>query len=57
MLLNVQTRLLQKKNRRSQLCEIFELYRATLQSNGVFRGSPRDWFTFGHLSFAILFFF
>ena len=23
----------------------------------VFRNSPRDWFTFGHASFALLFFF
>jgi hypothetical protein len=29
----------------------------TLQSDGVFRSSPRGWFTFGHLSFALLFFF
>ena len=46
-----------KYARRSQLGEIFEFDRATLQSDGVFRSSPRGWFTFGHLSFALLFFF
>ncbi|GAB2232959.1 hypothetical protein Droror1_Dr00012029 [Drosera rotundifolia] len=43
--------------RRAQLGEIFELDRATLKSDGVFRSSPRGWFTFGHVSFALLFFF
>ncbi|KAF4400799.1 hypothetical protein G4B88_004342 [Cannabis sativa] len=42
---------------RAQLGEIFELDRATLKSDGVFRSSPRGWFTFGHASFALLFFF
>jgi photosystem II CP47 chlorophyll apoprotein len=46
-----------KYARRSQLGEIFEFDRATLGSDGVFRSSPRGWFTFGHLSFALLFFF
>ena len=46
-----------KYARRSQLGEIFEFDRAILQSDGVFRSSPRGWFTFGHLSFALLFFF
>ena len=46
-----------KYARRSQLGEIFEFDRATLQSDGVFRSSPRGWFTFGHLCFALLFFF
>ncbi|KAF6165442.1 hypothetical protein GIB67_017924 [Kingdonia uniflora] len=27
------------------------------KSDGVFRSNPRDWFTFGHASFALLFFF
>ncbi|ESR45720.1 hypothetical protein CICLE_v10003146mg, partial [Citrus x clementina] len=27
------------------------------ESDGVFRSSPRGWFTFGHASFALLFFF
>ncbi|KAJ0580388.1 Photosystem II CP47 reaction center protein [Helianthus annuus] len=35
----------------------FELDRATLKSDSVFRSSPRGWFTFGHASFALLFFF
>jgi len=46
-----------KYARSSQLGEIFELDRASLQSDGVFRSSPRGWFTFGHLCFGILFFF
>ncbi|KAH0852123.1 hypothetical protein HID58_094193, partial [Brassica napus] len=46
-----------KYARRAQLGEIFELDRATLKSDGVFRSSPRGWFTFGHASFALLFFF
>jgi photosystem II CP47 chlorophyll apoprotein len=46
-----------KYARRSQLGEIFEFDRSTLQSDGVFRSSPRGWFTFGHLCFALLFFF
>jgi photosystem II CP47 chlorophyll apoprotein len=45
-----------KYARRAQLGEIFEFDRATLQSDGVFRSSPRGWFTFGHLSFRLLFF-
>ncbi|KAH0900494.1 LOW QUALITY PROTEIN: hypothetical protein HID58_039997, partial [Brassica napus] len=45
-----------KYARRAQLGEIFELDRATdSKSDGVF--SPRGWFTFGHASFALLFFF
>ncbi|KAJ7941005.1 Photosystem II CP47 reaction center protein [Quillaja saponaria] len=39
-----------KYARRAQLGEIFELDRATLKSDGVFRSSPRGWFTFGHAS-------
>jgi photosystem II CP47 chlorophyll apoprotein len=46
-----------KYARRSQLGEIFEFDRTILESDGVFRSSPRGWFTFGHLSFALLFFF
>jgi photosystem II CP47 chlorophyll apoprotein len=46
-----------KYARRAQLGEVFEFDRATLQSDGVFRTSPRGWFTFGHLCFALLFFF
>jgi photosystem II CP47 chlorophyll apoprotein len=46
-----------KYARRAQLGEIFEFDRSTLNSDGIFRSSPRGWFTFGHLSFALLFFF
>ncbi|KAI0500747.1 hypothetical protein KFK09_018963 [Dendrobium nobile] len=28
-----------------------------LKSDGVFRSSPRGWFTFGHAMFVLLFFF
>jgi photosystem II CP47 chlorophyll apoprotein len=48
---------LKKYARRAQLGEIFEFDRVTLQSDGVFRSSPRGWFAFGHLNFALLFFF
>ena len=44
--------------RRAQLGEIFEFKRPPFgKADGVFRSSPRGWFTFGHLSFALLFFF
>jgi photosystem II CP47 chlorophyll apoprotein len=43
--------------RSSQLGEPFEFDRETLNSDGVFRTSPRGWFTFGHAVFALLFFF
>nr|WGO61876.1 photosystem II 47 kDa protein [Aneura pinguis] len=43
-----------KYARRAQLGEIFEFDRATLKSDGVFRSSPRGWFTFGHVTFALL---
>ena len=46
-----------KYARKSQLGEIFEFDRSSLQSDGVFRSSPRGWFTFGHVCFALLFFF
>jgi photosystem II CP47 chlorophyll apoprotein len=46
-----------KYARRSQLGEIFEFDRASLQSDGVFRSSPRGWFTFAHICFAFFFFF
>jgi photosystem II CP47 chlorophyll apoprotein len=46
-----------KYARKAQLGEIFEFDRSTLQSDGVFRSSPRGWFTYGHLAFALLFFF
>ncbi|CAN6482992.1 unnamed protein product [Victoria cruziana] len=40
---------MKKYARCAQLGEIFELDCATLKSNGVFRSSPRGWFTFGML--------
>jgi photosystem II CP47 chlorophyll apoprotein len=46
-----------KYARAAQLGEPFAFDRETLKSDGVFRTSPRGWFTFGHLCFALLFFF
>ncbi|CAJ1969897.1 unnamed protein product [Sphenostylis stenocarpa] len=46
-----------KYARHAQLGEIFELDCATLKLDGVLRNSPGGWFTFGHTSFALLFFF
>jgi photosystem II CP47 chlorophyll apoprotein len=46
-----------KFTRKAQLGEAFEFDRETLNSDGVFRTSPRGWFTFGHACFALLFFF
>ncbi len=46
-----------KYARRAQLGEPFEFDKETLNSDGVFRTSPRGWFTFGHAVFALLFFF
>ncbi|KAH6559215.1 hypothetical protein KP509_1Z019400 [Ceratopteris richardii] len=46
-----------KYARHAQLGKIFEFDRATLKSDGVFRSSPRGWFTFGHTTFALIFFF
>jgi photosystem II CP47 chlorophyll apoprotein len=43
--------------RRAQLGEIFEFERERIRADGVFRTSPRGWFTFAHGSFALLFFF
>ncbi|CAN6459335.1 unnamed protein product [Victoria cruziana] len=40
---------MKKYARCAQLGEIFEWDRTTLKSDGVFRSSPRDWFTFGML--------
>ncbi|MEB3158183.1 MAG: photosystem II chlorophyll-binding protein CP47, partial [Synechococcus sp.] len=40
-----------------QLGEAFEFDRETYHSDGTFRSSPRGWFTFGHATFALLFFF
>ncbi|MFW6264171.1 MAG: photosystem II chlorophyll-binding protein CP47 [Cyanobacteriota bacterium] len=46
-----------KYARKAQLGEVFTFDRETLNSDGVFRTSPRGWFTFGHAVFALLFFF
>ncbi|GAB4142371.1 MAG: photosystem II chlorophyll-binding protein CP47 [Cyanobacteria bacterium J069] len=43
--------------RKAQLGEPFEFDREPLKSDGVFRTSPRGWFTYGHAVFALLFFF
>jgi photosystem II CP47 chlorophyll apoprotein len=43
--------------RASQLGEPFQFDRETLGSDGTFHTSPRGWFTFGHLVFALFFFF
>jgi len=45
-----------KYARKAQLGEVFEFDRTTLESDGVFRSSPRGWYTFGHANFALLFF-
>lgn len=46
-----------KYARKAQLGEAFTFDQETLGSDGVFRTSPRGWFTFGHAIFALLFFF
>jgi hypothetical protein len=43
--------------RRAQLGEIFEFERRRVRADGVFRSSPRGWFTFAHAVFSLLFFF
>ncbi|MGD1861107.1 MAG: photosystem II chlorophyll-binding protein CP47 [Leptolyngbyaceae cyanobacterium] len=43
--------------RKAQLGEPFEFDTETLESDGVFRTSPRGWFTYAHAVFALLFFF
>jgi photosystem II CP47 chlorophyll apoprotein len=43
--------------RKAQLGEPFDFDSETLGSDGIFRTSPRGWFTFGHACFALLFFF
>jgi len=42
--------------RKAQLGEAFEFNRKILKSDGVFRSSPRGWYTFAHATFALLFF-
>jgi photosystem II CP47 chlorophyll apoprotein len=49
--------IVKKYARRAQLGELFEFDRFRFKSDGVFRSSPRGWFTFGHLVFGLLFFF
>lgn len=49
--------LVKRYARKAQLGEPFEFDRETLESDGVFRTSPRGWFTYGHVCFALLFFF
>jgi photosystem II CP47 chlorophyll apoprotein len=46
-----------KYARKAQLGEPFDFDTETLNSDGIFRTSPRGWFTFGHACFALLFFF
>jgi len=43
--------------RGAQLGELFDFDRETYNSDGIFRASPRTWFTYGHAVFALLFFF
>ena len=43
--------------RKAQLGEAFNFDTETFNSDGVFRTSPRGWFTFGHAVFALFFFF
>jgi len=42
--------------RKSQLGEVFEFDKTVLESDGVFRTTPRGWYTFGHANFALIFF-
>jgi photosystem II CP47 chlorophyll apoprotein len=49
--------LVKRYARKALLGEPFEFDRETLDSDGVFRTSPRGWFTYGHAVFALLFFF
>ncbi len=43
--------------RKAQLGQAYEFDREATGADGVFRTSPRGWFTFGHAVFALLFFF
>ena len=47
---------IKKFARKAQLGEIFEFNRAKLESDGIFRSSPRGWYTFGHATLALFFF-
>ena len=46
-----------KYARKAQLGEPFDFDRESVGADGVFRTSPRGWFTYGHACFALLFFF
>jgi len=46
-----------KNSHEKQLGEVFEFDRTSLESDGVFRSSPRGWYTYGHVNLALLFFF
>ncbi|MBD2039906.1 photosystem II chlorophyll-binding protein CP47 [Microcoleus sp. FACHB-672] len=46
-----------KYARKAQLGEPFDFDRESVDADGVFRTSPRGWFTYGHACFALLFFF
>ena len=48
--------IVKKFAKKAQLGEIFEFERKSFKSDGVFRSSPRTWYTFAHLCFALLFF-
>merc|ERR1711948_133491 len=41
--------------RKSQFGEIFTFDKKSVTSDGVFRTSPRGWYSFGHLGLALLF--
>jgi photosystem II CP47 chlorophyll apoprotein len=43
--------------RKAQLGESFKFDRDRYKSDGVFRSSPRSWFTFAHASFGLLYLF
>jgi photosystem II CP47 chlorophyll apoprotein len=43
--------------RKAQLGESFKFDRDRYKSDGVFRSSPRTWFTFAHVSFGLLYLF
>ena len=43
--------------RKAQFGEIFTFDKKTGGADGVFRTSPRGWYSFGHVCFAFLFFF
>ncbi|MFQ3679838.1 MAG: photosystem II chlorophyll-binding protein CP47 [Pseudanabaenaceae cyanobacterium] len=43
--------------RKAQLGEVIAFDQDKYKSDGVFRTSPRGWFTFAHATFALLFFF